>query len=313
MKNSVFSVLAFDHRQSFVRMLEADSDAEASYQEIVTAKLEVIQALASRASAVLLDPLYGASQAIARNAMPAETGMIIAVEKTGYQGEPTARESTILSGWGVSQIKKMGADAVKLLIYYHPDGGEITEKQEELTTRIVQQCEENDIVLFLEAVSYSIDVGYDNNSPQFAASRPSLIRRLVERLSRLKPDVLKIEFPVDANHNQDTSFWHECCQAISEVSSCPWTVLSAGVDFPVFAAQVEIACQAGASGFIGGRAVWKEGIAQPPSSRKSWLGTVACDRLDKLNDITDAFARPWTDYYPLQDLDQYQDWYASYT
>jgi tagatose 1,6-diphosphate aldolase len=311
-KDSVFSVLAFDHRQSFVKMLKPGSGVEPGYQQVVEAKLEVIRSLSPHASAVLLDPLYGASQSIASNALPAGTGLIVAVEKTGYEGRSTSRESSILPGWGVSQIKKMGADAVKLLIYYHPDGGKITEKQELLTADIIQQCEREDIALFLEAVSYSIDPDHDKNSPEFAASRPSLIRRLAERLSRLDPDVLKIEFPVDATHSQDPGLWEESCQAVTESAACPWTVLSAGVDFPVFETQVEVACQAGASGFIGGRAVWKEGISQGSSARGNWLREVACDRMEKLNAIAVALARPWTAYYPLQDYTHYQDWYASY-
>ncbi len=41
-------------------------------------------------------------------------------------------------------------------------------------------------------------------------------------------------------------------------SSAPWILLSAGVDFDEFAIQVRIACTAGASGFLAGRAVWQD-------------------------------------------------------
>jgi hypothetical protein len=36
-------------------------------------------------------------------------------------------------------------------------------------------------------------------------------------------------------------------------------LLSAGVDFESFRKQVKIACKAGASGFLAGRALWQEG------------------------------------------------------
>ena len=312
-EQNVFTILAFDHRQSFVKMVNPNKKEPASYHEVVSAKLDVIKILAAEASGVLLDPLYGASQSIARDVLPAKTGLLVAVEKTGYSGETTARISTLLPDWGVSQIKKMGADAVKLLIYYHPDGGKLTEQQDQLTALVAQQCQEHDIAFFLEAVSYSIDPNQNKNSIDFAKERPSLITRLVERLSALAPDILKIEFPVDANHHPDQIFWREACLSISEVSECPWTVLSAGVDFEVFEDQVKIACQAGASGFIGGRAVWKEGIPLRSAERVKWLEEVASIRLKRLSEIAEEYARPWTDFYPSQKLGQYQDWYKKYS
>ena len=44
------------------------------------------------------------------------------------------------------------------------------------------------------------------------------------------------------------------------------TLLSAGADYKTFNRQVEIACKAGASGFLAGRALWQEGVQI--SSRK---------------------------------------------
>jgi len=311
-EGSVFTVLAFDHRQSFVKLVNPDINNPAIYHQVVAAKLDVLETLSPTASAVLLDPLYGASQSIARDVLPAKTGLMVAVEKTGYSGDTTARISTLLPDWGVTQIKKMGADAVKLLIYYHPDGGELAEKQEKLISQITKQCIDHDISFFLEVVSYSIDREHDKKSKAFADVRPSLITRLVERLSTLNPDVLKIEFPIDTNHYPDQNSWHEACQSISEVSSCPWTVLSAGVDFHVFEQQVTVACQAGASGFIGGRAIWKEGIPMQPHDRKNWLEAVAKKRMNQLNSIAEEYAKPWSDYYPPQEIDQFQDWYSKY-
>jgi len=206
----------------------------------------------------------------------------------------------------------MGADAVKLLIYYHPDGGELTEKQEALISQITRQCVAHDILFFLEVVSYSIDPEHDKNSKKFADERPALITGLVKRLSDLSPDVLKIEFPIDANMYPDQSSWRKACQSVSKVSACPWTVLSAGVDFPVFEQQVTVACQAGASGFIGGRAIWKEGIPMQPHDRKRWLENVAQKRMNQLNSIAEEYAKHWTDYYPPQETDQFQQWYSDY-
>jgi tagatose 1,6-diphosphate aldolase len=89
-------------------------------------------------------------------------------------------------------------------------------------------------------------------------------------------------------------------------------LLSAGVDFDLFTRQVEVACRAGASGYIAGRAVWKEGIALPPSEGETWLQEVAVPRLVKLAEIAHRHARPWTDFFPPGSVATPDGWYASY-
>lgn len=308
----IFTILAFDHRQSFVKMVAPQGPPAEVYGTAAAAKLDVVRVLSPAASAVLLDPLYSASQAVARDALPARTGLLVAVEKSGYSGESTARISSLLPEWGVEKIKRMGADAVKLLIYYHPDGGDLRDRQERLTGEVAQRCRDFDIAFFLEAVTYSLDEEHGKDSEVFAEKRPALISRTAKRLSSLDPDVLKIEFPVDANQDQDEGHWLGACRDVSRASSCPWTVLSAGVDFDLFAREVEVACKAGASGFIGGRAIWKEGILMPEEERMAWLRSVGIERLEILNRIAGEHARPWTNFYPPQDMRNFRDWYADY-
>ncbi len=311
-ENGIFNILAFDHRQSFVDMVTSETAPDVVYRAAAAAKLEVIKNLCSAASAVLLDPLFGAPQAIAVDALPRETGLLVAVEKSGYTGDSTARETKLLPGWGVKKIKRMAGDAVKLLIYYHPESGRLAEDQEQLVREVASACQQEDIAFFLEAVTYSMEPGIDKKSAEFAAGKPEVVTKTVRRLSALDPDVLKIEFPVDAHWNPETSEWVEACQMVAEASACPWTVLSAGVDFDVFRKQVEIACQAGASGFIGGRAIWKEGIGMAPEKREEWLRTTARERLLALSKTASEHGTPWTDFYPPQDFAAYQNWYKNY-
>ena len=77
----------------------------------------------------------------------------------------------------------------------------------------------------------------------------------------------------------DEEHWYKACVAITDLSPCPWTLLSAGINFELFCRQVEVACRAGASGFIAGRAVWKDGLNLPENQLKSWLDTTAADRI----------------------------------
>lgn len=308
----VFTVLAFDHRQSFAKMLPSANGHPASYEQVVTAKCAVVEALAPSSSAVLLDPVYGAAQTIASGVLPRETGLIVAVEETGYTGSDHARLTELLPGWSVEKIKRMGADAVKLLIYYHPDAGALTDQQDALTARVIEACKAEDIALFLEVICYSADPALPKESAEFAAQRPALIARIAERLSALEPDVLKVEFPVDVRHSADMGDWVSACEAVSASAKCPWTVLSAAVNYEVFAQQVEAACRGGASGYIGGRAIWQEGIPMPPAERDQWLRDVAARRMDGLAQIAANYARPWTDFtHSLTDT-VVEGWYETY-
>ena len=52
----------------------------------------------------------------------------------------------------------------------------------------------------------------------------------------------------------------DACQKLDETSTLPWVILSAGVDIEEFIENVNLATDAGASGFLlCGRAIWKEG------------------------------------------------------
>jgi tagatose 1,6-diphosphate aldolase len=309
---NVFCILAFDHRQSFIKMMDPTGSHPPTFEEVVQAKSEVVQVLAPHASGVLLDPVYAAAQLIANQTLPTGSGLIVALEETGYEGDPNARLSSILAGWSVAKAKRMGANAIKLLVYYHPDAGEVSETLEALIRKVVQDCRQADITLFLEPVSYSIDPKMEKESRTFAEIRPRLIARIAERLGSLGPDVLKLEFPVDAQYERDEAHWAAACDAVSTASPCPWAVLSAGIAFNLFASQVEIACRHGASGYIAGRAVWKDGIPLPTPNRIDWLEKVAASRMDQLADIATHFARPWTDFYPNLPTSAPQGWYLSY-
>ena len=308
----VFAILAFDHRQSFVKLMNPQTPERVTYAEVVAAKSAVVSALAPYTSAVLLDPVYGAAQAIASGALPGQTGLLVALEETGYGGEATTRLSGLLPGWSVDKAKRMGADAIKFLVYYHPEAGEVAERQEALVAEVIQDCRRADLACFLEPVSYSLDPAHGKDSPEFAAGRPGLIAAIDRRLGALGPDVLKLEFPVDARYDPDEANWARACRAISQASPCPWAVLSAGVEYATFTRQVETACRSGTSGFIAGRAVWQEGISLPAPERDQWMGAVGARRLAALDEIAERHARPWRDFYPDLAGSVREGWYLEY-
>lgn len=310
--NGVFNILALDHRQSFAKMLRPNAPDLVSYEQIVEVKSAFVRSLAPTVSAVLLDPIYGAAQTIANGALPGGKGLMVAVEESGYTGETTARQSQLLPGWSIAKSKRMGADAIKLLVYYHPDAGELSEQQETLIADVIEQCRKQDLVIFLEILTYSLDPAVTRSSAEFARTLPGLMERIARRIGALKPDVLKLEFPINCAYDSDPTHWQAACEAVSSAACVPWTVLSAGANFDLFCRQVEAACKAGASGFIAGRSVWQEGVSMPAVQRDQWLNAVAVPRMKTLSEIAGAHARPWTTFYPPPPPGELENWYQRY-
>jgi tagatose 1,6-diphosphate aldolase len=303
-----FSVLALDHRNNMRRLLGPDDPSAVTYEQMVEVKRAVVRALAGVASGVLLDPEIGAAPAISAGSLGPDAGLLVAVEATGYDGPATARRSRILTGWSVGQIKRLGANAVKLLLYYHPDAAN-AEEQERLLMEVAEACADADIPLFLETLGFSID---DAQAKLTDDARRKVVVRTARRLTALGGDVWKCEFPYDASVT-DRSRWTEACAEIEEASSIPWAILSAGVDDATFEAQAEVACRAGASGVLAGRSVWKESATMGSAERDTWLETEGVARMQRLVDIVEAEGRPWRERSPL--LGQPEpgpDWYLDY-
>lgn len=297
--HGTFTALALDHRQNLRRANPAFvTDAELS-----RFKVEVTTALAKHATAVLLDPEVSAAQAIAQRAIPNSVGLVVAVESTGYTGDATARQAQVIPGWSVEKAKRMGASAIKLLVYYHPDSATASEI-EEFTAKIAEDCKKHDLVLMLEPLSYSLDEGKKLTSEE----KRYVVVETARRLTRLGVDILKAEFPLDLN-DMDESKWLAACMEISSASIPPWILLSAAVEYEVFLRQVTVACNAGASGIAVGRAVWKEAVTLDGDERMKFLRTTARDRMSRLTSLCQALAKPYTDFYQAEAP---FDWYQTY-
>lgn len=282
-----FAVLALDHRQNLRRELHPEAPDATTYDEMVAFKRAVVRALAPSATGTLLDPEIGAAQAIADGSLPGRSGLLVAVEATGYEGTPSVRVSRILPGWSVEQAKRMGASAAKLLVYYHPAAANSAE-QERLVADVAASCVRLDLPLFVEPL------GYDPASGGMLAAeeRRACVIETARRLSRLGGTVLKAEFPYDATIT-DQAAWADACAELDEASAVPWVLLSGGVDDATFERQVAVACRAGASGVLVGRSVWAPAATMLPHDRDAWLAGEGRARLDALARLVDELAVPW--------------------
>lgn len=301
--DNIFTILAFDQRGSYRKMLPADT----SYEDAVAIKREVVVTLTQKTSAVLLDNQYGLSAAMD---MRGGCGLLMSYEESGYSGDATYRKLIFNDQWTLDKTKRMGASAIKLLAYYHPHSGALADEIEGVIAQVIADAHKHDLPVFLEPMSYSLDANIAKESAEFARNRPQVVRDTAERLAKLKPDVLKLEFPMDAAFDTDKKGWEAGCKAISAVSTVPWVLLSAGVDFDVFAEQAQIASSAGASGWLAGRAIWKEVTKMGPTERTAFLKDVAIPRTEKLAGIAAKYSRPWTDFYkpPVSS----ETWYVNY-
>jgi len=289
---------AIDHRGALKRALNEKNPDAVSYQDMVDFKLDLCQAVAPFASAILLDPEYGAGQAIATGFMPGSKGLLVSLEKSGYTGDSAARITELPPGWGVKKARKMGASAVKLLIYFRPDLKDIASKQLDLVAGLADQCLEEDIAFLVEPVSYPIEEERINqggtSSRKFAEIKPELVIETARQITALPIDVLKAEFPADIKFEQDEAKLLGLCQELNQASRLPWVLLSAGVDFESFRKQVKIACKAGASGFLAGRALWQEGVRiRSREKRLDFFQNMAAPRLKELAEIADRYGKPW--------------------
>lgn len=298
-QRGTFTALALDHRQN----LRKANPAFVSDTELSRFKIDVTSILASSSTAVLLDPEVSAAQALAEHAIPNHIGLVVAVESTGYTGDATARQAQIIPGWNVEKAKRMGASAIKLLVYYHPDSPTAKEI-EDFTSNIAKECNKHDLVLMLEPLSYSLD----ENKKLSSDEKRVVVVETARRLSPLGADILKAEFPLDVTESNQ-SVWKEACEEISSASSVPWILLSAAVDYEIFLQQVIVACNAGASGIAVGRAVWKEAVTMNSAERIKFLQTTAQQRISRLTSLCTALAKPYTDFYKA---DASFDWYKTY-
>jgi tagatose 1,6-diphosphate aldolase len=301
--DGTFTIVALDHRQAIKSVFAGCADP---YAAAVGFKREVVSALAPVSSAFLLDPSIGAGPLLADGSLPGACGLIVCVEASGYAGPAHARLSRLPQDWDVARVKRMGASAVKLLVYYHPQSptaGSIRE----LVCEVSEAAQVCDLPLFLEILTYSADPERKALPP---AERLEVILRAAEDLTRLGGDVLKAEFPLDVKAEPDERLWERACLELTRASAVPWVLLSAGVDFDVFCRQSEAACKAGASGILAGRAIWKEALQVPESQRRAFLETVGRQRMQALGEICRRYAVPYTQYLQAQSLDE--DWPVAY-
>jgi tagatose 1,6-diphosphate aldolase len=306
--NGTLTMVALDQNSSMISMMKdafkkAGQEREPTYDEVVEAKVDLCRALAGHASAILIDAYYGACSFVSSLAIPRNTGLLVRVEKSG--GPKNAKGAPITEiepGWSVAKIKRMGCDAVKLLAPFEPTEPDSAERQFHLLTQVYNECKKHDVLLLLEPVAFPFR--QPDGAEETKKSKTLLDRKAhtviesARQLSRLC-DVYKAEFPGTLGHENDGQLL-ENLHKLDEASARPWVLLSAGVDFPEYKKQVEMAVKAGASGVLGGRAFWKEYFTYgTQDERAKFARGESASRVKQVHEIVQERGRPWFARYGL--------------
>lgn len=301
--NGTLTMVALDQNSSMITMIKdalkkKGENREPTFHEIVDAKVHLARTLSPSSSALLVDAYYGAWNTVASFALPRDVGLLVRVEKSGAdKNSRGAPMGAIEPGWSVAKIKRMGADAVKLLAQFEPTEEDSAEHQFQLVRKIYEECQKHDILFLLEPIAFPFD-GEKKDSKSLLDRKAKTV---IESARILSPfcDVFKAEFPGTMKHETDGQL-QENLHKLNEASIKPWVLLSAGVDFPDYKKQVEMAVKAGASGVLGGRAFWKEYFLQDGFEGRDKFARGECvNRVKQIDEIVKNQGKSWYAHYGI--------------
>jgi tagatose 1,6-diphosphate aldolase len=316
-KNGIIAAAAMDQRGSLRKSIAAAkgvAQSEISNEQMEEFKVAVSKVLTPHASAILLDPEFGipAAKARAKNA-----GLLLAYEESGYDNTKQGRLPDLLPHLSVKRIKELGADAVKILIYYSPfDAADVNDIKHAFIERIGAECEFHQIPFFCEFVGYD-PKGGDEKGLEYAKQKPQVVLKTMEEFGKpqYQVDILKVEVPVNAEFVAGSSVFNgpaaysrqealEFYRRAAEVAAKPFIYLSAGVSNPEFVESLNMAAEAGTdySGVLCGRATWKDGIPvyakQGGKALEDWLAGEGVKNIEAVNAAIKP-AKSWRNKYGL--------------
>jgi sulfofructosephosphate aldolase len=277
--SGTFAMVAIDQRES-LRIIFAEEGAPgASEETLVAFKVAVARTLSPVASALLVDARLGLRPILEANALDARCGLIVAADdleqEPGSPVEDTRIDTTVEPGTAAS----LGASALKLLVIWRDDARRADRLA--MVAEFIARCRDAGLASVVEPVV--------RPSPGVALN--AAIEDAARHVGGLGPDLYKSEVPFHGAAESEAIT--AAAERITDLMPGPWVVLSQGVDPATFPGAVEAACRGGASGFLAGRAVWRDAIGPDAATTEDRLRERAVPRLQALAATVDAVARPW--------------------
>ena len=246
---------------------------------------------------------------------------MLAYEKSGYDFNTKGRLPDLLPEWSVRRLVAVGAQAIKILLYYNPfDDPKINVVKQVYIERIGAECTALDVPFFLEPLVYDDLLG-DERGLAFARKKPEYVAHTMQEFS--KPhygvDVLKVEVPVNPAFMAGSSAFtgdgvaYSLKEAIehfrnaASATSIPFIFLSAGVTNEVFCEMLELTAEAGVkfAGVLCGRATWQGGISvyanEGIAPLERWLTEFGIQKIQAINNVLARCAKSWWDVYGGKD------------
>lgn len=262
-------MLALDHEDSFRKLINPRNPEQVYPSDIIELKRGLIGSLLSRMSGLLIDSEYG---------LPAYEGAIkktlhqppylLRVEQSGYEGATDERYTKII--FKAKDVKEKGAQGVKLLLYFNPFS-KSAEKQLAVAKEVLADAHAAEMPLFIEIVTYEVE-GYTKSRGELILSS---MDAFIEK--EVIPDVWKLEFPEGDPY--------VCKEMNTKAGNVPWILLTRGVSFDIFKEQFKTAVEAGAQGFLAGRALWQEAGGCEPAEREVFFRETLPRRFDEITSL----------------------------
>ena len=311
-----FKMLAVDQRPPIKDLVKTGRNiTEAPEKDVAAIKRLLVEELGEFASGVLLDPHHAYPAAIEH--VPHGCGLLLTLEDSVFEQRTRGRLSSEIDDWSVGKIRRIGADAVKLLAWYRPDADpRVNEHQQQFVERVGTACARFDIPVLCELLVYSFpdDENHDAGYVEQSSKHAEHVIESVETFSdpRYGVDVFKLESPLNARDVPDpldeeqraideAQRWFNDLDAAAKV---PWVMLSAGATKQAFTRILTYAYRAGASGFLAGRAIWWDEMQAFPDierARTSLRSTSAAYMVD-INRMTDREATPFVSHRSVAPL-----------
>ena len=305
-----FKMLAVDQRPPIKNLIaERRSLDVAPYDDVCGVKAMLVEELAGHCSAVLLDPHYAYPAAI-HLVSPAQ-GLVLTLEDSLFAEDEGGRRSTSIDEWSVAKIKRAGGDAVKVLAWYRPDASAaVREHQHEYVAAVGAACRRFDIPFVLELLVYPM-LGADGHTTDYVEQSGKRAEDVIASVAAFAGpeygvDLFKLESPSPAADLPDPEA-HDVDDAAVERTQAdfaalgrqagrPWVMLSAGATKEQFRRVLHYAYDAGASGYLAGRAIWWDAFQRFPDwePMRATLVRDGVPYVESLNQLTDAHAQPWT-------------------
>ncbi|MPV36634.1 hypothetical protein [Georgenia subflava] len=277
------AMVAMDQRESLRTMFDDAGAGRVDDARMVEFKLAVARALGPLASGFLIDRHFGFEDV--REQLPATTGLILAADDLEQDPGGPVEETSLDQVVVAPELDLAGVAAIKLLIIWRRD--DRREQRVALARDFVAAAARLGVLSVLEPVVRATPVEESDGTWDADVA----IREAAEELSVVGQSLYKVQVPRSGRGTAQEL--ESACTLLNRSITGPWVVLSQGVHRDDYLGAVTAACRAGASGFLAGRALWSDVVGTDDVPAR--LAEVSVPRLERLVDVVDRYARPWSE------------------